>query len=127
MSSRGKLDQNNACEAQGRPGPTTTCFLGFEPPFKKMLFPVQRPGEDITAEWEFFGFILLFLFYLSKISIFTYQKIKERKKEKMLSPDWPQFRPPSGQETHFFLRVALPALFLVLFGPHSSFIIARSM
>ena len=26
------------------------------PPLKKMLFLVQRPGEDITAEWELFFF-----------------------------------------------------------------------
>ena len=30
----------------------------LRPPLKKMLFPVQRPGDFITAEWELFFFIL---------------------------------------------------------------------
>ena len=30
----------------------------MRPPVKKILFPVQRPGVYITAEWELFFFIL---------------------------------------------------------------------
>ena len=44
---------------------------------------------------------------LVKISSFSYQKKKGGKKEDLGPPDWPQFRPPAGQETNFFLRVAL--------------------
>ena len=43
-----------------------------------MLFLVQRPGEDITAEWELFFFILpptnLFFLNKNKNSIFSYKK-----------------------------------------------------
>ena len=44
-------------------------------PLKKMLFPVQRPGEHITAEWE------LFYFFWSTISSFSYQKKPPEKKK----------------------------------------------
>ena len=39
-------------------GAVTVMQVGhIRPPLKKMLFPVQRPGEYITAEWEpFFSF-----------------------------------------------------------------------
>ena len=45
--------------------------------------------------------------FLVKISSFSYHK-KERGGgvEILRPPDWPQFRPPAGQETNFFLRVA---------------------
>ena len=41
-----------------------------------MLFPVERPGESITADWE------LFFFLFPKNSFFSYQKGKKRKKNK---------------------------------------------
>ena len=45
---------------------------------------------------------------LFKISSFSYPPKKWEKKKKYLQrPGWPQFRPPSGQETNYFLRVAL--------------------
>ena len=44
-------------------------------PFKKMLFPVQRPGEHITAEWELFFLILHFFFFFGQnFIIFLPQK-----------------------------------------------------
>ena len=70
-----------------------------------MLFLVQRPGEDITAEWELFLFILKKKKLLSKISIFSYKK-KNEKKKILRPPDWPQFRPLAGQETNFFKGTA---------------------
>ena len=52
----------------------------LRPPLKSMLFPVQRPGQDITAQWE-----LLFFanFFSSIISKFSYQnnKIEKRRGE----------------------------------------------
>ena len=62
----------------------------LRPPFKKMLFPVQRPGVYITAEWELLFLILLLFFALSKISSFSYKKKKKTEKKKILRlPDWP--------------------------------------
>ena len=47
-----------------------------------MLFPVQRPGEDITAEWELFFFSLpIFLFLVKNFKI-SLQKIRGGTKEK---------------------------------------------
>ena len=51
------------------------------PPLKKM-FPVQRPGDYNTAEWELFFFFLPFFFFLVKILTFSYQKKKKKKKKK---------------------------------------------
>ena len=67
---------------------------------KNMLFPVQRPGEDITAEWELFFRIFPF-FCFQKFQYFLTKQI-ERKKKKLRPPYWPQFRSPAGQETNFF-------------------------
>ena len=53
----------------------------YQATLKKMLFPVQRSGEDITAEWELFFFILPFFEFSSKILIFSYPK--KRKKDKV--------------------------------------------
>ena len=39
-------------------------------------------------------------FAVKNVIIFLQKKI-------VRLPDWPQFRPPTGQETNFFLRVAL--------------------
>ena len=46
-----------------------------------MLFPVQRPGEDITAEWElFFSFCNFFhLFFRKKKDIFLPKKRRGKK------------------------------------------------
>ena len=57
---------------------------------------------------ETFLFIFFaFFFFLSKVSLFSYQK-KEGKKQILCPPYWPQFWPPTGQEeTNFCLRVAI--------------------
>ena len=49
-----------------------------EATLKKILFPVQRPGVYITAEWDLFFFILPPNNFLVKISSFSYQKKKKR-------------------------------------------------
>ena len=79
--------------------------IELRPPIKKILFPVQRPGVYITAEWELFFSFCPPKNLLVKISSFSYQK-KKKKKKILRPPDWPQFRSPAGQETNFFLRVA---------------------
>ena len=81
------------------------------PPFKKMLFPVQRPGDYNTAESElFFSFCYFFFFKSSKFQLFLPPPLKKNqkngKKNIWRPPDWPQFRPPAVQETNFYLRVA---------------------
>ena len=71
--------------------------VGVESTLKKILFPVQRLGVYITAEWELFFFILPPPQNVwSKFHHFLTKKKGENKK------DWPQFRPPAGQETDFF-------------------------
>ena len=57
------------------------------PPLKKMLFP----GEDITA---------VLPPPLKKKNIYIYICI-------LRPTDWPQFRPPAGQETNFFFKGGL--------------------
>ena len=44
---------------------------------EKMLFPVKRPGDFNTAEWELFFSFCHFFFFL-KISTFSYQKQTNR-------------------------------------------------
>ena len=49
------------------------------PPLKKMLFPVQRPGDFIMQNGtvpSFFLFCPFFIFILVKISSFSYPKKK---------------------------------------------------
>ena len=46
-------------------------------------------------------------FFFSKNGQYLPTKQKEKEKEKDLRPpDWPQLRPPAGQETDFFLLTA---------------------
>ena len=54
-----------------------------EATLNNMLFPVQRPGEHITAEWElFFFYFLIFYFFLGqKFHFFTQKKKETEKKE----------------------------------------------
>ena len=56
--------------------------MAIRPPLQNMLFPVQRPCEDITAEWDLFLFILPKRI-CSKISIFLTKKkeIEEKIKD----------------------------------------------
>ena len=56
-----------------------------------------------------FFFILHFFFFfliLVKISSIPYTKKNPEKRKNLRPADWPQFRPPAGQATNFFLRVA---------------------
>ena len=53
---------------------------------------------------------LIFSFFIFPdiiLTIFLYMKKKMEKKKILRPPDWPQFRPPTEQETNFFLRMAL--------------------
>ena len=78
--------------------------VGMGPPLKKYCFRSSgRVCIYITAECEPFFFILQKKNnFGSKFHHFlTKNKIKG-----LRPPDWPQFRPPAGQETNFCLRVA---------------------
>ena len=75
----------------------------YQATLKKMLFLVRRPGEDITAEWDFFFFHFAKFSFLVKICNSFLQK---EKKKIRWPPDWPQFRAPAGRKQTFFLRVA---------------------
>ena len=60
---------------------STYSAIQLGPPLKKMLFPVQRPGDFITAEWELYFFILPFFWGEGvNISSFSYPKKKKKKK-----------------------------------------------
>ena len=47
-------------------GRQLTVCRDVRPPLKKCLFLIQRPGEDITAEGDFFFFMLPFSFLFFK-------------------------------------------------------------
>ena len=69
-----------------------TCF---RPHLKKILFPVDRPGEFILGLYPAAFFFFFFLnFY---ISVTNFGKKKSR------PPGWLFLVPPSQQETDFFL------------------------
>ena len=53
-----------------------------------MLFPVQRPGDFITAERELFFFHFAHFFLLVNISSFSYKKKKKRKKKRKKKKDF---------------------------------------
>ena len=48
-----------------------------------MLFPVERPVEYITGEWDFFIyfflFIFLFIYFFSQKILFSYIKKREKR------------------------------------------------
>ena len=72
-----------------------------------MLFPVQRPGEDITAEWEFVSSFWQFYFFPKKhFQYFPTKKKKKRKKKDMTAAPLATISATAGQETNFFLRLA---------------------
>ena len=51
------------------------------PLLKKSLFPVERPGGNLSADWKLF-FLIFYFFFLSKKSVlFSLKKKKERKKK----------------------------------------------
>ena len=83
---------------------TQLCPQVLRPPLKKCLFPVQRPGENIRADWDLF-FLIFDLFFFKNFSNFL-QKKKNGKKKNLRPTEWPWFGPPATQETNFFLRVA---------------------
>ena len=47
----------------------------LRPHLKQILFPVQRPGEDIIAEWELF-LPFCFFFFSQKFQYFLTKKKK---------------------------------------------------
>ena len=85
----------------------------IRPPLKKMLFPVQWPGEDVIAECFFFFFFLsfchFFFFFCQKFQNFLTGKEKKEseKKEKIVGrPTGHNFGHPLDRK-QIFLRVAL--------------------
>ena len=72
---------------------------------KKMLFPVQQPGENVRVDWELFFCIFAYFFQYYFYYFLTKGK-KGRKKDTLRLPDWPHIRPSAGHETLLFLRVA---------------------
>ena len=89
----------------------------LRPHLEKMLFPHQQRGVYITAGWELFFSILPNKNVLVKISSFSYPPPPPPQKggggvKILRPPGWPQFQPPAGQETNFFLRVALRSSYI---------------
>ena len=72
---------------------------------KKSLFPVEQPGGYSCRLGTFFEFFDFFLF--PKTFNFLPKKKECENKKILRQPDWPQFWPPTGQETNLFLRLAL--------------------
>ena len=91
-----------------KPTAPATCLSRLPPPqhqatLKTILFPVQRPGVYITAEWELFFFILPPKNLVVKVSLFSYQK---KKKKNCGRPTGHNFGHPLDRK-QTFLRVAL--------------------
>ena len=61
---------------------------------------MERPGEYITTDWNHFFWSFLAIFRGGQ----NYHYFLTKKKRKNMSwpPDWPQFRPCTGQETNIF-------------------------
>ena len=70
----------------------------LRPPLKKLLFPIQQPGENFNCRMGTLFF---------SCSIFVAIFFGKKRKKKMRPPEWPQFRLTAGQETNVFLRVAI--------------------
>ena len=57
-------------------------YLAVGPPLEVMLFPVQRPGDYITAEWELDFFILpISFFFLGGGGVSKFHHILTKKKD----------------------------------------------
>ena len=79
----------------------------LRPPLKKKI--VSGPAVGCVYYCRMRTFFFHFaqkIIFLSKFHHFLTKKKKGKKKKILQPPDWPQFRPPAGQETKFFLRVA---------------------
>ena len=61
--------------------------------------------------------------------LFSYQQQKKKKKKKekeekeriLRLPEWPEFRPPAGQETHIFVKgglISIPHMMSDVLGKH---------
>ena len=83
--------------------------------FKKNLFRWSGQVSKNGATGDFFFFIFCNFFFLQKWTIFSYQTTFLSKKTKLRPSNWPQLRPPAGQETDFFLWTALYHCSLCLF------------
>ena len=55
----------------------------LRPPLKQSLFPVNRPGENICADYG------LFFPFFPLISVIFLQKKKKRKEKKLRLREWP--------------------------------------
>ena len=53
----------------------------IKPPLEKMLFPVQRPGESVRADWDLFFHFQQFFFSILFFTIFLQTTKKKRKKK----------------------------------------------
>ena len=89
--------------------------IAVRPPFK-MLFLVQRLGEDITADWElFFSFCHFFYFFFNsqKFQYFLTHKKKEGGKRYCGHPTGHNFGHLLDRK-HTFLRVALLVYYIIV-------------
>ena len=73
----------------------------IRPSFKKKF--VSGPA----AVWVFSFRLGIFIFYLN---YFNFLQKRGGRVKILLTPDWPQFWPPAGQETNFFVRMDLAAM-----------------
>ena len=81
----------------------------LRPPLDKKLFPVDRPSGLTRADWNFFFIVFekKFFFPLCLLCVLVNRQMKRRGKKISRPPDWPFAGAVGGQETIFYLRVAL--------------------
>ena len=82
----------------------------LRPSLNKKVFPVHWPGGPKRADWDFFFMIFekTFIFSQSSWYILVNEKLKTENK-KIPTSRLPFWQSPGGQETIFYLRVALVA------------------
>ena len=73
-----------------------------EASLKKMLFPVQRPGEYVRADWELF-FLFFSLFSPILLLLFSYQNKEKRETKRFCGrPTGHNFGYPLDRKQTFF-------------------------
>ena len=77
----------------------------MRPAFTKMLFHVQRPGENVRGDWELFFHVCNFSFFSILFSLFSCQK-KTEKKQFCGRPTGHNFSHPLDRK-HIFLKGGL--------------------
>ena len=75
----------------------------MRPPLEKMLFPVQRPGESMRADWDLFFFISTIYFFQYYFYYFlTKKKEKQKKRRFSVRPTGHNFGHPLYRKQTFF-------------------------